>query len=402
MYALDASIVNIALPSLLKQFSCSLKEIQWVMISYLAASVALLLPVAKMANRHGRKRIFLAGLTIFLLGSLLCGISWNLPSIVVFRVVQGLGAACLAALMSSVITGIFPDNELGRALGLVTTFATLGTSLGPSIGGYLISLAGWPWIFLVNLPVGVLALSLVTVFVPNDKKPPSEPASIAPPSPRPQMLPLLANPDLLIALSARFFSMALNAAFLFLAPFLLQKSLHFSIEKSGIFLAATPVFIGIAAPVIGFLCDKFGTRNFNLAGLLCLFLSSFSLASFHEGMSDSSYLAKLLLFGAGMAFLNAPNNKIIMGTLTPQNHSSASAFLSFSIMLGQMAGVWGAGALFRQIAESRFGNADMSKLLPAQIAASSGGVFLFFAPFLLLPLLATLFRPPPPPLPNNH
>ncbi len=135
MYTLDGSIVNIAVPTLLRVFQTDVVTVQWVIIGYLLVIICGLLAIARLAEWWGQKRIFIIGLGLFTLGSLLCGLSPNIYSLIAFRIVQGFGAVCMAALMSATVISLFPAHQLGQALGIVTTAATLGTSLGPSLGG---------------------------------------------------------------------------------------------------------------------------------------------------------------------------------------------------------------------------------------------------------------------------
>lgn len=375
MFTLDASIVNIALPTFLQAFECSLKEVQWVILAYLLAVVICLLPAAKLANRIGQKRLFLGGLILFTLSSGCCGLAWNLDSLVVFRLFQGVGAACLAALMSSLVTKVFSKQELGRALGLVTTAATIGTSIGPTIGGFLIAWRGWSWIFLVNLPFGLLALGLVIFAITSDSIDCPAKGSEA----RGVIFVLRGNFSLWIGLFGRFCTMLFNAGFLFLAPFVLEKSLQFSVAQAGLYLVATPLVIGIGAPLVGILSDRSGPRWYNFFGIVCLLGGVFTLSTFHAEMGGSGYLWRVILLAVGLALFNAPNNTLVMASTPKRDHPTVSALLSLALMLGQVCGVWLASLLFRALSITDFGVKIIAEMTPQEVARSTGHALLFFA-----------------------
>lgn len=368
MVTLDGSIVSIAVPTFLRVFGCGLAEVEWVMVGYLLVIIIFLLPVAGIARRVGQKRVFLFGLALFTCGSLLCGLAPGIGWLVAFRLVQGAGAVCMTALMSSIVTGAFAKDHLGQALGIVTAAATLGASLGPTIGGLLISWAGWRAIFLVNLPIGLTACLLIARSLPRDLS-----AANLPKMTLGMRLTLLRNATLSVGLLGRFVAMAVNAAYLFLTPLLLENALKYSTFRSGLLLAVAPILTGIISPLFGGLADKFGTVRFNLAGLGVMILAAFTMSTFSATMTEWEFIAKVALWGLGMGIFNAPNSARIMQSVPPANSGTVSAFFSMSIMLGQMVGVMLAGALFRVFAfpASSSSHATSIHLLPPASVASS-------------------------------
>ena len=392
MFTLDGSVVNIAIPTLAREFSCHLRDIEWVIIGYLAVIVVFLLPVAGLATRIGQRRVFAIGLAVFTVGSVLCGSAEGLRSLVAFRLVQASGAVCMAALMSSTVTRVFPKNELGRALGFVTTAATLGTSLGPTIGGFLVSLAGWRAIFYVNIPVGLAAIVLVLASLPKD--------SSRPTVPRTHPLALLTNTRLLSGLFGRFSTMAANGAYLFLCPVLLETGMGFSTDKSGILLAFTPIIVGVTAPLFGALADRFGSRLFNIAGILAMLAGTATMAGFSADMGVGGFLLRVALWGIGLGMFNSPNNINIMGSVQPHQNSSASALLSLSIMLGQIAGVSSAGALLGLFVAASVPGTPPLSAAPDILAPAIGHSLACFSVLLGAVLLLNLRRPTSIPLPH--
>ena len=388
MFTLDGSIVNIAIPTFLREFHTTLLQAKWIVLAYLIVIVLFLLPVGRAAAFAGRKNIFLGGLGLFTAGSLLCGSAWDLRSLVAFRIVQGAGAVGMAALMSSLVLANAPGGKIGRSIGMVTTFATLGTSLGPTIGGGLITWFGWRSLFFVNLPVGLAAIYLVARFVHTD--PPAEGGFHLR-----ALLPdftLFSNRVFSNGIFGRFVTMAVNGGYLFLAPILLENALHFSTGKAGLLLAATPVIGGITAPVFGALSDRFGVARFNLAGLAFMLGAVFFMGGFFAGMTGGDFILRVCLWGLGLGVFNAPNTVCIMKSVPLRETGTASALLSLSIMLGQAVGVSGMAAMFHH--QSGTASGGVLNLPPAAIVSGVSTTMLATMIPLGLVLLLNAFSAP--------
>ena len=169
MGQLDASIVTLAFPTLRHDFHASLASVQWVGQAYLLVLIALLTAVGSYADMIGRKLLYTYGFLVFVAGSALCGLAPNLPALVGFRLLQGLGAAMLQANSVAIIAAAVPRSKLGKALGVQGAAQALGLALGPAVGGLLIGLGGWRLIFYVNVPVGLVGAVLGWLFIPRTR-----------------------------------------------------------------------------------------------------------------------------------------------------------------------------------------------------------------------------------------
>ena len=170
MSVLDSSIVNVALPVIATNLGVELAVVQWVVSAYLLVITILLPLFGKFGDMYGRRRIFMLGFSIFTLGSLLCGISSTIWSLVAARVVQALGASMLMANSPAIVSMTFPGKDRGRALGMVGTVVALASMAGPSVGGILVGVFSWQSIFYINLPIGIVAYVLGYFILPTEEK----------------------------------------------------------------------------------------------------------------------------------------------------------------------------------------------------------------------------------------
>jgi EmrB/QacA subfamily drug resistance transporter len=165
MSVLDQTVVNIAIPRLQNAFGADIHSVQWVVTAYLLTQGAMTPTAPYLANNVGIKRSFILSLIAFTLGSLLCGLSWSLPMLILFRVVQGLGGAVLLPLSFTMLFREFAPGERGLALGTLGIPTLLAPALGPILGGYIVTFASWQLIFFINIPIGIVAVILATLFL---------------------------------------------------------------------------------------------------------------------------------------------------------------------------------------------------------------------------------------------
>ncbi len=171
MSVLDQTVVNIAIPRLQNAFGADIHSVQWVVTAYLLTQGAMTPTASYLANNVGIKRSFILSLIAFTLGSLLCGLSWSLPMLILFRVVQGLGGAVLLPLSFTMLFREFAPGERGLALGTLGIPTLLAPALGPILGGYIVTFASWQLIFFINIPIGIVAVILATLFLREARAP---------------------------------------------------------------------------------------------------------------------------------------------------------------------------------------------------------------------------------------
>lgn len=165
MSSLDTSIVNVALPYMQGNFGASVSEIAWVATAYILANVITMPIIAMISARFGRKNFYMFSVILFVTSSMLCGLAWNLPSMVVFRILQGIGGGTLIPVSQAVLRETFPPKEQGMAMGIYGLGVVLGPACGPVLGGWLTDNFSWPWIFFINVPIGIVNILMVMRFI---------------------------------------------------------------------------------------------------------------------------------------------------------------------------------------------------------------------------------------------
>lgn len=434
MSTLDAGIVNVALPSLVEVLDTTFATVQWVVLSYLLVITSLMLSVARLGDMVGKKKVYMTGLVLFTIGSLSCGLSPDVHWLIGFRALQGCGAVMLTALGTAIITEVFPSSERGRALGIMGTVVSVGIAAGPMLGGVLIGLVGWQSVFLVNVPIGLLAFFIVWRVVPPSR--PREGKQRFDVAGAVVMFIMLGafalgmtlgqdngfDDTLVIGLLATasvglaaflviethvdqpmldlgmfrnvLFSINLVMGFLvfiliagmFIFPFFLELVQGYSTQQVGLMMTVFPAVMGIVAPVSGSLSDRFGSRVISLVGLVVIVLALFLISTLYEGISVLGYVLMLAPLGLGFGLFQSPNNSAIMGTAPPDKLGVASGLLALTRTLGQTTGLPLIGSLFTaQVVASGLASAgvDVTKAPPAALVQGVDGTFRVVA-FLIM------------------
>jgi EmrB/QacA subfamily drug resistance transporter len=366
MGCLDSSIVNIALPTMSKKLNVTMGSIEWVVTSYLIVISASILFWGRLGDIIGKVRVFQIGLIIFTIGSLLCGLATNITLLIISRCIQAIGAAGYMATNQGIITHVFPPNERGRALGITGTFVALGTLVGPPLGGFIVSLVSWKYIFLINLPIGIITFFLAIKVMPKSKEAKEIKLDI--------MGTVLfaisiisffftfsngdrigyTNPIIITALiitivsiicfiklekkienplldlsifKNSLFSISIICALIsfltigsnnIIQPFYLQDVLGLSPDISGIYMMIYPVILAVIAPLSGYLSDKIGSEILTLLGLIFMMIGLGGMATITENTAITYYIVSVAIMALGNGLFQSPNTSLVMSTV-PKN-----------------------------------------------------------------------------------
>ncbi len=394
MATLDGSIVNVALPTLTEYFNTDITTIEWVVMAYLLTITSLLLSLGRISDMVGRKTIFAGGLAIFTIGSGLCALSASENQLILYRVIQGIGAAMLMATGIAIITHAFPPRERGKAMGLIGTVVAIGSMAGPITGGFLIENVGWQSIFYINIPVGIFGTAMALAVLRKDEITKGQTFDV------PGALTLFISlTSLLLALSqgqeigwrssyiTLLFIMSILFFILFivvenkarqpmmelrhfrnrpfaaanisalisfvamfsvilLMPFFLEKELGYSPQKVGIVFISVPLVMSVVAPMSGWLSDRTNSYILSSIGLGIASVSILSLGFLSSESGFIDVVLRLALLGLGMGLFQAPNNSIIMGSLPKEQLGIAAGTLGTMRNMGMVIGVAVSGAVF--------------------------------------------------------
>ncbi|MFH8494683.1 MFS transporter [Streptomyces coeruleorubidus] len=390
--SLDNTVLNVALPSMQRDLHASTSGLQWTIDAYTLVLASLLMLAGSTADRIGRKRVFMAGLVVFTLGSVLCSLAPNLQALVAFRMVQAVGGSMLNPVAMSIITNTFTDpRERARAIGAWGAVVGISMAAGPLVGGLLVESVGWRSIFWINLPVGLAALLLTLRFVPESRAgkarrpdpvgqvlvialfgsltyaiieaPSTPPASVAPLA----VVALAALAGLLWyeprraepLIDLRFFrsapfsgatviaisAFAALGGFLFLSTLYLQNVRGLTALEAGLWMLpmAAPTFL--CAPLSGRLVGSRGPRVPLLIAGCAMTVSGILFAAFEAETSNTTLFAGYVLFGIGFGFVNAPITNTAVSGMPRAQAGVAAAVASTSRQLGQTLGVAVVGAV---------------------------------------------------------
>ena len=415
---IDASIVNVVLPTLARTFSASLAAVQWVPMAYLLASGSLVLAFGRLGDLRGHRKVFLRGLLGFVAASVLCAAAPTVEALVAFRALQGIAAAALMSVPLAILTATFPPAGRGKAIGLFAASISVGLAIGPSLGGVLAATFGWRAAFLVNLPLGLLAWAFARRALPEV---PVRPGRLDLPGAATALLalsafllfvnlaqregltartsPLLAaavalgalflrlerraaEPMLALSLfSSRPVALGAAAAVLnfmaqyvvvFLTPFLLARLLGAGPGRVGLVLTAFPLAVLCVAPSSGALSDRVGPVLPAATGALLSAAACALLAAMPPGAGPADVAWRLALFGLGTGLFQSPNNSSVMGSAPRAHLGVVGSLLGTARTLGMVLGVAAAGAVlyaFVPVDALRGGALD-----PATAGAFAAGV----------------------------
>ncbi|CRM76489.1 MFS transporter [Pseudomonas sp. 52 E 6] len=334
--SLGTSIANVGLPSLARAFDASFHAVQWVVLAYLLAITAVIVSAGRLGDRLGRRRLLLAGLLLFAVACGLCGMAPALEWLIVARVLQGLGAAVMMAMALGMVGDTVTKQRTGRVMGLLGTMSAVGTAMGPSVGGVLLSVWGWRSIFLVGVPLGLMAVALAYRYLPVDGQRESSPTGS-------NFWSSLQDASLRAGLAMSALVAAVIMATFVVGPFYLSRGLGLAPEWMGLAMAVGPCIAAVTGVPAGRLTDRLGSRRMTLAGLGVLACGAL-LLSFTSGLF--MYLGALVILTTGYSLFQAANNTAVMKDVQPANRGTVSGLLNLSRNLGLIVGASVLGAVF--------------------------------------------------------
>lgn len=396
---LGTNIINVALPTLVKELDVDFGSVQWVVVSYLLVVTALIVGVGRFGDQLGKKRLYLRGLVIFMAASVVCALSTNLPLLIAGRAGQGLGGAILMALSFAFVGEVFPKERTGFAMGILSTMVSFGIALGPSLGSLALAAFGWQAVFWVNLPFGLLAFLLISRYLPNAVDAPKQPVpatrfdwlgtillaltlgayslamifsgrqgfgsplvlqwgmgavvglvcflAVQVKSQAPLLkLSMFGNALLSSSMVMSVLVYAVMMATLVLGPFFLSKALGLDTRLVGLVMTVGPLAAAIMGVPAGAVADRIGARLAMVIGLALFTIGAVAMSWVSLTNGVATYIVAILFVSIGLAFFQTPNNTAVMADARPEQRGLVSGLLALARNLGLITGASLMGALF--------------------------------------------------------
>jgi EmrB/QacA subfamily drug resistance transporter len=390
MTPLDGSIVTIAIPSIASSIRIGLEAAVWIPLAYLLLLTVLLINVGRIGDLRGRKRFYALGFVIFTAGSVLCAVSTTDLQLVIFRALQGVGAALIAANSAAIVTDSFPRTERGKALGINTMAVYIGLTAGPVIGGILVQNYGWRSIFYVNVPIGIIVITLTILKLRETRTDQmgagfdlagATTLSIALASllvvltlggtygwsSAPALISLIisgamfmlflqvesriaryATLDLSLFTRNRLFAAANATALLSYIAFngvtlmisiYLQSIRGLDPQTTGFYLIAQSAAMALLSPLSGWLSDRLGSRLLSTLGMLLVTVGLYFFSQLNATASALDIISRLALVGVGFGIFSSPNTSAVMGSVKQMKLGVASGTLATMRFMGQSLGL---------------------------------------------------------------
>lgn len=389
---IDSAIANVALPTIAADLETDPALSIWIVNGYQLAITISLLPLSSLGDIWGYRRVYLAGLILFTVASLACAFAPSLPLLALARVVQGFGAAGIMSVNTALLRFIYPQAQLGRGIGINALVVAVSSAVGPTAAAVILAVANWPWLFAVNVPIGVAAVLVGWRSLPRTPPSPhgfdiasallsaatfglligsidalghgeSFPLFIAEMAAtigigyvlvrrqltlRAPLLPvdLLKIPIFTLSVSTSISSFAAQMLALVSLPFLFQSELHFSAVETGALITPWPLAICFAAPLAGRLADRYSAGLLGGMGLFCFALGLLSFAFLPEHPTYLDLGWRMALSGFGFGIFQSPNNRAMLSAAPKERSGGASGMLGTARLLGQTTGAALAALLF--------------------------------------------------------
>ena len=418
----DHGSVTVALPSIADHFETDLTTTQWIVIGYALAISALLMPMGRLSDMVGRKRIYLLGFIVFVIGGAIAGSSPNVTVLILAKIFQGVGSAMTQGTSMAMIMATFPTEERGRALGLQMSVVGVGGVAGPSVGGFLVGAFDWRWVFYGNIALGAIALAAAWVVLDARRtgQPPelretfdwlgaslsagallsfllgmtwgprigwSHPGIAAAMSltilqiigfvwwelraPAPMMdVRLFKSALFSLSVSAYYISFLGMSAVRFLMPFYLQAVLGYSPAQVGLVIVPGAVAIIITGPLAGRLSDRYGWRPFTVGGMAVCVAGLLVLSRLQSDSPLWWAILGMVLQSFGSGTLNAPNNSAVLSTVAQSSYGVMSGFLNLVRNAGNVTSI----AMMTAMVTATMGGIGYAPTLSAVTADGGAGV----------------------------
>ncbi|WP_238475120.1 MFS transporter [Azospirillum cavernae] len=392
MAVLDGMVANIALPTIQREFAVEAAQAIWVVNAYQMAVTLSLFPLASLGDIFGYRRVYWGGLALFTLASLACALSDTLPLLTVARVVQGIGGAGIMSVNMALVRYIYPSASLGRGVGYNAMIVAVTTVAGPSLAAAILSVASWPWLFAVNVPLGLVALVVAAKTLPRSPKSGhrfdalsaglnalmlglvilsvkgldgADPVWLvvleflgallvgvtlvrrelsreAPLFP----VDLLRRPIFALSVATSLCSFAAqNIAFVTM-PFYFEDVLGRSLTESGLLMTPWPVAVAIIAPISGWLADRYEPSLLSGLGMALFAVGLAALALLAPDASAIDIAWRMGLAGFGFGLFQTPNNKVLVSSAPKERSGGASGIQATARLLGQTLGAATVGVMF--------------------------------------------------------
>ena len=431
----DSVIANVALPTLAAEFGISSANSVWIVNAYQLALITTLLIFSNMGDIIGYRRIYISGLVLFTAASAGCALSSTFVSLIAWRAVQGIGAAAITSVNTTLIRIIYPRHMLGRGMGINATVVAVSSVAGPSVAAAILSVTTWHWLFAVNLPIGLVAFVLSCRFLPQNpvrvegrrfdwrsgvmcalsfglamacvegyshsmaihawivmaavtvvvawrfvKDQLHKTMPILP-------FDLLKIPIFSLSIVTSICSFTAQMLAMVSLPFILQHSMGYDAVSTGLIFTAWPMVIMVVAPVAGVLAEHIHAGYLGLTGLLVMTAGLVMLGLLPAEPSDFDIIWRLVVCGMGFGLFQSPNNSIMIASAPQHRSGSASGMLATARLTGQTAGA----ALVAFFFHWHGGETTMTPLFVAAAFAFLGA--LLSASRIHLPLPEALMRP---------
>lgn len=444
MATLDGSIVNVALPRMAQVLGVTTANIQLVATCYLIVIAGTVLIFGRLGDILGKTKIFTIGLGIFTLGSLLCGLTHSFVFLILARIIQAIGAAGTMANSQGIIAETFPPNERGKALGINGTAVALGSLVGPGLGGLIVGALSWEYIFLINVPIGLVTLILCIKLLPKGHKEAVGrfdglgaalflAAIVFLFSAMNEGLnrgftdPLIVSGFILSAVSFlvffiverkrenpmiqlqifknTLFSLSIFCGFIsfvaifcnnIILPFYLQYAMDYSPQYAGVILMIYPLIMSVVAPASGHLSDKIGSELLTFLGLVLTSTGLFLMSSLRENSTLPGMVLFIGTMSVGMGIFQSPNNSLIMSTVSRDKLGVAGSINALVRNLGMVCGIALATTLLYSMMSVKIGyrvtdyvegRSDAFLYGMKAVYLTAGGISLFGAVLTLVRLM---------------